>query len=128
MRLGLYALTILGVMFTITNIVYADNDYLKYQRYQDFERASSPEKVKQGQAVYQQYCVRCHGVDGTASPRRDVKPIAYLHPAKIFEELMDYRTENDSFEWDERPMIDVTRKLTYPELEAVALYIGTLRR
>ena len=125
---SLYVLMLLVAALMATNVVYAGNDYIKYQRYQDFMGSSSPERIKQGEAVYQQYCVRCHGADGMRSPRRDVKPIAYMHPAKVFEELVDYKTEDDLFEWEERAMIDVTQKLSYPELEAVALYIGTLRR
>lgn len=120
--------TVVAMAFLFTNVVYADNDYVKYQRYQDFEQRTSPEKIKQGEAIYKQTCSRCHGADGTASPRKDVRPIAYMHPAKIFEELVEYKTEDDLFEIEERPMINVTEKMTYAELEAVARYIGTLRK
>lgn len=108
------------------NVVHAD-DWYEYQMYQDFARTASPEKVKQGQVIYQQNCARCHGPDGMRSPRRDVMPIAYMHPGKVFEELMDYRTDDDFFDWEEQAMIDVTRKLSFENLEAVALYVGTLR-
>lgn len=125
---GMIYASIFVIIGLFTTVVYADDDYIKYQRYQDFERTATPQKIKQGEAVYKQYCVRCHGVDGTRSPRRDVPPISYMPPYKIFDELVDYKTEDDLFDWEEQAMIDVTQKLSYPELEAVALYIGTMRK
>ena len=127
MKSTIYVLLALTLGFIVVNVAYAD-DYVKYQRYQDFTNSSTPEKIKRGQAIYQQNCVRCHGADGMRSPRRDVKPIAYMHPAKIFDELVDYKTEDDLFDWEEKAMLDVTEKLSYGDLEAVAFYIGTLRR
>ena len=108
------------------NVVYAD-DYYEYQMYQDFAKKASPEIIKRGQAIYQQNCVRCHGVDGMRTPRRDVRPIAYMHPGHVFDELMDYRTTDDYFDWEEQDMVDITRRLSYQDLEAVAHYVGTLR-
>ena len=119
-------MTALIIGLITINVVYAD-DYYEYQMYQDFARNASPERIQQGKVIYEQNCVRCHGVDGMRTPRRDVMPIAFMHPGKVFEELMDYRTDDDYFDWEEQAMIDITRKLSFENLEAVALYVGTLR-
>ncbi|MGL4722056.1 MAG: c-type cytochrome [Desulfovibrionaceae bacterium] len=87
----------------------------------------SPAVIQRGEAIYKSSCMRCHGATGTNSPRRDVKPIAYMHPQKIFEELVEYKTEDDFFNYEERAMIDVVSKMSYDELEAVSAYVGTMR-
>jgi len=83
-----------------------------------------------GEAIYKQGCVQCHGADGkqttdTGLSRIVYKPINGLEAASLAKELKDYRYGSVNKYGYGQLMKSTLVDLSYEEIEALAEYIST---
>lgn len=121
-KIFLFSLFVSSLLIPATHL-FAGDDYYTHAQ---FERSATPQKIQEGKSLYAKNCVQCHGADGMLTPRRDVRPIAYSPSYEVFDELMDYKTDDDMFDYKERAMREVTSRLSFQQLESIAHYVGTL--
>lgn len=113
---------LLSVLFASAGLMAADSG----------APATKSSKIEKGAAIYMKKCALCHGEKAQKGPVKGIAPIAGMDTTILARKIREYRDQEERHGAyakykDNRVMEDSTLFLSNEQIDAIAIYVNSLK-